>query len=534
MSYICRKNPVMKRQRYPVSTSSFEKIRKGDYLYVDKTEYVYSLISDPGFYFLARPRRFGKSLLISTLEAFYKGEQELFKGLNIYSSLSDYKWDPYPVLHFDLSATAYMNNDSLIELLDTYLLQWEKKYEMKTSHKSVYQRLSILLETIYEKESKGIVILIDEYDSPLTNTIGNEPLQDHYREQLHGFYSILKAKESKIHFCMLTGVSKFGKISVFNGINNIRDISFSDTYAGVCGITEAELNIFFSQGIEELATHNGWNLREAFEKLKFNYEGYHFSKILLDIYNPYSLLYAIANKEISNYWSSSGIPTLLSKSIVDLDYNLKDMNGASASQEMLENISIYKKDPVALFYQTGYLTIKGYDRTSEIYILGYPNREVENGILSDILSLYLPEQRDVNVSIIFMRNTLCEGNPKEFINILKAFLAGIPSRLRTNVGQYENYYHTIFYCITSLIGLNVEAEYNTSGGFIDILIKTAEFIYVIELKINGDAKDALNQIEKKDYAAQFTTDTRVVYKIGIGFSKKTHNIDSYIIETRPS
>ncbi|MBD5356124.1 MAG: ATP-binding protein [Bacteroides sp.] len=520
----------MGKLNYPISTADFERIRKENFVYVDKTQYLYSLVSTSGFYFLSRPRRFGKSLLLSTLEAYFLGKKELFKGLEIYS-LQPSEWTQYPVLHLDLSGKAYVGKDSLTSLLDMHLHAWEMEYGIDKPRQAVDERFNVVIETVAAKSGEKVVVLVDEYDSPLSDSIGNEELLEYFRTQLHGFYSVLKKTEKHIQFCMLTGVTKFGKVSVFSGLNNLRDISLNNKYAGICGITEDELHKYFMPGVEELADTEGWSIEDAFNQLKFYYDGYHFSKSLLDVYNPYSVINALAELEIANYWCASGIPTLLSKSLKNIDYNLEKLNGTMVSAEMLSNLSAYQTDPVALFYQTGYLTIKGYDRPTNLFILGYPNREVERGILGNILRLYVPnsDYTDVNVVVTFLRESLKRGEPEKFISQLKTFLSGIPSKLRTRISKYENYYHTIFYCIASLIGLDVNVEYNTSEGFIDMLIKTSGYIYIIELKINGNAESAIHQIEDKHYAEQFTTDHRKLYKIGIGFSKKTHNINSFII-----
>ncbi len=518
----------MEKLDYPVSTANFERIRTEGFIYVDKTQYIYSLVSKSGFYFLSRPRRFGKSLLLSTIESYFLGKKELFKGLAI-DNLKSGEWLSYPVLHLDLSGKAYVDKNSLTSLLDMHLQAWETEYGIGNPRQAVDERFNVVIETVAAKSGKKIVVLVDEYDSPLSDSIGNEELQELFRDQLHGFYSVLKKTEKHIQFCMLTGVTKFGKVSVFSGLNNLRDISLENKYAAICGITEDELHRYFIAGIEDLADAEGWNVEETLDRLKFNYDGYHFSKSLLDVYNPYSVMNALAKEEIADYWCASGMPTLLSKSLRNIDYNLERLNGIMVSNQMLGNLSVYQTEPVALFYQTGYLTIKSYDRSTNLFTLGYPNREVERGILGDILKLYVPDYGDVNVAITLMRESLKRGEPDKFIDQLKAFLAGIPSKLRTRIAQYENYYHTIFYCIASLIGLDVSVEYNTSEGFIDLLIRTSRYIYIIELKINGNAESAIQQIVDKHYTHPFTTDPRHLYKIGIGFSKETHNIDSFII-----
>ncbi|MDE6409337.1 MAG: ATP-binding protein [Muribaculaceae bacterium] len=519
----------MKEQKYPVSTSDFERIRREGYLYVDKTAYIHTLVKYGVFYFLGRPRRFGKSLLLSTLEAYFLGKRDLFKGLAI-DKLEPEEWTAYPVLHLDMSREAFIDKSSLQNLLEGHLIYWEKELGIIDIQATAAQRFVNVIRETANRSGKKVVILIDEYDSPLSASIDNPELLRLYREQLHGFYTVLKSLETHIQFCMLTGVTKFGKVSVFSGLNNLKDISLSDRYAGICGITEEELRSYFSRGIKGMANKYGWSEEETLEKLKYNYDGYHFSEGMTDIYNPYSLLNAMADKKIGSFWCASGLPTLLSKSLMEKDYDVERLNGSAVSVSMLENISVYSTEPEALFYQTGYLTIKDYDPETELFTLGYPNREVERGILNDILRIYSSGDGDVSGMVTLMRESLRKGRPEEFVRLLKSFLSGIPSKLRSKVSKYENYYHTIFYCITSLIGLDVNAEYNTSEGFIDILVKTPDYIYVIELKVNGTAEDAIRQIELKNYADPFYTGSgKNIYKIGIGFSKSTHNIETYKI-----
>lgn len=515
----------MEHPKYPVSTADFERIRRERFAYVDKTDYVHSLVSTGVFYFLGRPRRFGKSLLISTLEAYFHGKRELFRGLAI-DGLHEGEWVSYPVLHLNLSGKTYADAGSLDSLLDMYLSGWETEYGVTNPRKAADERFESVIRAAAESAGRRVVVLVDEYDTPLSDSIGNPELQEKFREQLHGFYSVLKKTEKYIQFCMLTGVTKFGKVSVFSGLNNLRDISLENEYAGICGLTEEELHSYFGNGVESLANAEQWSVADTFEQLKYNYDGYHFSSQMLDVYNPFSVLNALAKREIADYWASSGMPTLLSKSLRDADYDLRNLDGIKVTRQMLDNLSAYSTDPVALFYQTGYLTIKEYDRASGLYTLGFPNREVEWGMLNNVLGLYTREEGDSGAAVSMMRDSLRKGRPEEFVALLRSYLAGIPSQLRARVSKFENYYHTIFYCITSLIGLDVNAEYNTSRGFIDILVKTPDFIYVIELKVNGSAATAMRQIEKTGYADQFATDPRRIYLVGLGFSKRTSNITS--------
>lgn len=373
----------MDKQIYPVSTASFETIRTRGFVYVDKTDYVHELVSEGVFYFLARPRRFGKSLLLSTIEAYFLGKRHLFEGLAI-DKLQPGEWKRYPVLHLNLSGKAYLDSESLMSHLDMYLSKWEADYGIEKRREAADERFTEIIEKLSKDADSKVVILIDEYDSPLSSVIDRPNLLELYREQLHGFYSVLKAMENHIQFCMLTGVTKFGKVSVFSGLNNLKDISFNNRYAGICGITETELHSCFKPGIEKLAEQEGCGNDEVYNRLKFYYDGYHFSRSLLDIYNPFSVLNALYDSEIRPYWCSSGLPTLLAKMVRIKDYDMQDMAGSIVSEQRLDTLSVYDTDAVSLFFQTGYLTIKSYDRSLKSYVLGYPNREVERGILDNI------------------------------------------------------------------------------------------------------------------------------------------------------
>lgn len=516
---------MTKKTLYPVSTADFERIRTENYVYVDKTEYVYSLVTEGVFFFLGRPRRFGKSLLLSTLEAYFKGRKDLFTGLAI-ERLMPGKWESYPVLHLNLSGKSYCTPESLPSLLDMHIGKWEKEYGIGKTRTALDERFYLLIESVAKQTGKKVVVLIDEYDSPLSDTIDNPELQHTFRELLYGFYSVLKKAEADIKFCMLTGVTKFGKVSVFSGLNNLKDISFVNSYAGICGVTEEELRLVYATGIDDMAISNGWTREETLEKLKFHYDGYHFSRSLTDVYNPFSINNALYEGLIKDYWCASGLPTVLSKSLRKLDYDLEVLNGAIVDESSLSEMSMYTADPVSLFYQTGYLTLKSFDPVDELYTLGYPNREVERGIMNNVLKVYVPESSNIKATISAMRESLASGDPVRFIKLLNAFLCGVPSKLRRGIAKYENYYHTIFYCIASLIGLDTNVEYNTSEGYIDMIVRTEAYIYLIELKINGNALDALRQIDSRHYFRAFQTDERKLFKIGIGFSKKTHSIDS--------
>ena len=516
---------------YPIDRASFRGIRQEGFLYVDKTAYIDTLVRNKGkYYFLARPRRFGKSLFLDTLAEFFSGNRALFKGLAI-DTLQPQEWETYPVLRFNLSGKSYLDKYDLKNKLNLQLELLEKEFNINQSIDSldVEERFLKLITNIKDKTCKDVVILIDEYDAPLSSSIDNHELQKIFREQLHGFYSLLKGAENMIRFCMLTGVTRYGKVSVFSGLNNLKDITFSDEFAAVCGITKNELALNYQDGIEALALKKGITIDETFELLKFHYDGYHFSESMVDIYNPFSINNAFYENAIDDYWCQSGTPTLLAKSLMKNDYDIASLNGRQVEEKALTDLSMEAIKPIPLFYQTGYLTLKAYDPKRGRFTIGYPNREVEAGILNNVLSVYLPDNDDQQGYVYDMEDFLEAGNPEAFIKTLKSFLSGIPSRLHAIVDRYENYYHTIFYCLASLLGLDVHAEYATSEGSIDILVKTESFIYIIELKVNGTAEDAIRQIEQKHYSSPFEADGRRVFKIGLGFSKESATIESAII-----
>lgn len=517
----------MKTLNYPIGKQSFADIRRGDYVYVDKTAYIPLLLKNGTYKFLSRPRRFGKSLLISTLEAFFQGKRELFKGLAI-DSLKPEPWEEHVVLHFDFSGRNYQSADDLSDSLSDILSRIENAMGLSAISKDPSGRLDQIVRSAFERSGRGVVILIDEYDNPITSAIGKPELQDEIRNILYSFYASLKSLDPFIRFCMLTGVTKYGKMSVFSGLNNLHDISFNEEFAAICGVTEDELHSNFNPGVERLAEKSGVSTEEAYRQLKLNYDGYHFSEEMLDVYNPYSIINALSTSKIRNYWFGTGTPTLLVKVLEREDFDVRQLNGSEASFDQLSNISALSVDPKALFYQTGYLTIKDYDPEFDSFTLGFPNREVESGFMDNLLQIYT--HNESSSVIRNMTRDLRNGKAKEFVERLASYLAGIPYDLRKNAGRYENYYHTIFYAIFSLLGTDVNAEYHTSQGSIDLLIRTAGYIYILELKINGTAQNAIGQIHENGYSSPFMSDGRKIILIGLGFSKRTNTIESSEIE----
>lgn len=516
---------------YPVTIANFRKIREEGFLYIDKTSYLHKLLqSKESYFFLARPRRFGKSIFVSMMQEFFLGNRVLFNGLDIYA-LRPQEWESYPVLRFDLSGNSYLQKSDLDSALSDMMEEYETEYGISvTSPRNTSSRFEKLIRAAFQKTGKQVVVLIDEYDSPLTAAFGDPDLHEFFRQQLYGFYSVLKKMEECIKFCFLTGVTRYGKLSVFSGLNNLEDISFLDDYAGICGITEEELHSFYDEGISQFASEKGYNKEDVYNQLKFYYDGYHFTESLLDVYNPYSLNRALKYRKIQDYWSESGTPTLFLKLLMNKDYDLDRLQGAVVSPSELSDLDSYTSDPIALFFQTGYLTLKQYDEENQVFTLGYPNREVESGILRNILKTYNPEDNRLSRILLDMKKWLNKGDPEEFINCLKTYFASIPPDLKERVARYENYYHTIIYCLLTLLGLETKAEYGTAAGYIDLTIHTSDYIYVIELKLNGSASDAMAQIERKNYCAPFALDSRRVIRVAMGFSKEAQNITDYIID----
>lgn len=518
----------MTRQKYPLGMANFEKIRKEDYVYVDKTRYVHELASEGTYYFLARPRRFGKSLFLNTLEAYFQAKRDLFKGLAI-DRLECGEWEWHPVLHLDLTGKSYTDRDSLARILQACMAECEERYGLEEIDLPFDERFRKLILTLEQRYDKKVVVLVDEYDSPLSDVIDNPALFQLYQQQLHGFYSVLKKTEKSLRFCMLTGVTKFGKVSVFSGLNNLRDITFNDAYAGICGITKEELYQYFNLGVERLARKMGISEEDVYLKLKRNYDGYHFSACLLDVYNPFSLLNVLADQRMFGYWCASGVPTLLSKVLKDFNFDFTSLPCKTVSQAKLENLAAYHTDPIALLYQTGYLTIKGYDIKRNRYTVGYPNLEVEEGLLENVLGCYMPAADDVGNTITDLAECLEEGDAEGFVKALGAFLSGIPFTLGEIVSRYERYYHTVMYCIMTLLGMKLKVDYPMAEGSPDVVVETPHYVYVMELKINGDASAAMRQIDERHYVAPFAADPRQVIKIGIGFSPAHHTVASFEI-----
>lgn len=509
--------------KYPIGQQSFVRLRTENFIYVDKTCYIEKLLTGSKYYFLGRPRRFGKSLFLSTLKCFFEGKRELFKGLYIDSA--DWNWEPHPVLYLDLNNQQYKEENNLDILIEDFLSTREREYGLQPSQQDHSIRFAGLIRRMYETTGKGVVILVDEYDKPLVNNIHNRQRFEMYRDKLATIYSNFKSSADYITLVFLTGVSRFGKLSVFSGLNNIHDISFLPQYAAICGITEEELLSNFKHGIEELGEESCNSFDEVVSMLKRWYDGYHFAEKSPDIYNPFSILHVMADKYYDNYWISSGTPTLLVEQLKRTDSDLTKLLNIRCSRNALRGLDIDNITPESLFYQTGYLTIKHYDPQRQLYRLGLPNIEVKQGFFEFLLPYYSNmNNSDVRTFVFDFLDEMEEGLVDAFMKRLESMFAGIGYDMHFDE---ERNVQNAFLILFSLIGLNVDAEVKTSDGRIDILVRTKDYVYIMELKYDGTPEEALQQIERKEYALPWAIDGRKVVEIGINYSSKKRRIDGW-------
>ena len=511
--------------KYPIGIQDFEKLRTNGYSYVDKSRFVYKLATEGEYYFLSRPRRFGKSLFLSTLEAYFQGKKELFEGLAIYDLETD--WKKYPIFHIDLNTANFREKDSLYTVLNDYLTTWECKYGTRESEATLARRFKGVIARAAEKEGCGVVILIDEYDKPILQTLRDPELQAEHRAQLKAFYSVLKTQDRYIKFAFLTGVTKFGKVSVFSDLNNLTDISMDHRYISICGMTEKELLTNFKEGINELAEANGDTEEATIAKLKARYDGYHFEENTIGIYNPFSVLNTLSRLRYKDYWFETGTPTFLVDLLKMHNYRLPDMTKERVSDDVINSVDSLSTNPIPVIYQSGYLTIKGYDERFKKYLLGFPNREVEEGFLNFLLPLYTSAGNNSPFLVDEFVQDVESGNPERFMQRMKAFFADTSYQV---VGNAELYFQNAMYLVFKIMGFYTQVERPTSDGRIDAIIQTPNYIYVIECKLDRTADEAIKQIENNGYAEPFLMDKRKLYKIGVSFSSETRGVAEYKIK----
>ncbi|MBQ9587634.1 MAG: AAA family ATPase, partial [Bacteroidales bacterium] len=476
--------------KFPLGIQDFSEIRKESYVYIDKTDLIYRLATSGKYYFLSRPRRFGKSLLLSTLEAYFSGRKELFDGLNIAGLES--KWEEHPVYHLDLNTEDYSTVKALKDKLNISLSNWEALYGSNPNEKSLSTRFEGALRRASEKTGKGVVVLVDEYDKPLLQAIGKETLQSRYRSILKAFYSALKSCDRYIRFAFLTGVTKFGKVSIFSDLNNLTDLTFDRRYTNICGITEKELHNYFDDSVAQLAEANGVGKEECYAQLREYYDGYHFGADTEGLYNPYSLLSTLSSGQFGDYWYETGTPTFLVQQLQKTEYQLENITEENLSSDTLNSIDTMDENPLPLLYQSGYLTIKDYDKEFKTYRLGFPNREVREGFIKYLSKYYIPKNRNSIIDISQFVKDVRAGKVEEFMQRLATFFAKGDYAI---MGDKELYFQNAMYVFFTLLGLYVEVERHTTDGRMDILVQTKDYVYIFELKIDKSADKALRQIE---------------------------------------
>ena len=506
----------MATKLYPIGMQTFSEIREEDFLYVDKTEYIYRMTHTSGkYFFLARPRRFGKSLLVSTMQSYFEGKKELFKGLAIEKLEKD--WTEYPVLHFDMSGGKHMEPEQLELYLGYILEDQEKKWGINEPRIGANNRFIDLINTAYEKSGKQVVVLIDEYDAPMLDVAHEKEQLDVLRNIMRNFFSPLKYSEAKLRFVFLTGITKFSQLSIFSELNNITNVSMHQEYAGICGITKEELLDKFDEDIDVLAGRLGLTHEQALSKLKENYDGYHFTWPSSDIFNPYSLLNCLAEGQMNSYWFGSGTPTYLLNMMRKYDFTPIDLGEQmDASKDDFDAATETMTTIMPLLYQSGYITIKNYDPETELYTLALPNKEVRIGLYRSMLPHYLAAKSAMcNTTVAKMSALINKGNMDGALQLLKTFWETVPYCDNTD---YEGHYQQTMYIIFALLtNFRILVEQHTFRGRTDITMETKDTIYVIELKFNKSAQEALDQINNKHYADAFALKGKTVEKIGMNF-----------------
>lgn len=515
----------------PTSVQSFKTLRENGYLYVDKTKYIWDLVESGGReYFLSRPRRFGKSLFLSTIEGYFLGRKDLFEGLYIFdkeNDRGDKAWLQYPVIKFALSGGSYDTPNGLSEILRQVLLQAESRYEVKPDTEDLAARFKTDIQLISEKCGLPVVVLVDEYDKPLLETEGTEQNESN-RELYKAFFSVIKDQDEFIKFVFFTGVTKYSKVSIFSDLNQLKDISLLKKYSSICGITEDEMKAVFEPEIHGMADELHISVGDCLEELRMRYDGYHFSEDSEGVYNPFSLLNALFDHEFGDYWFESGTPTFLVKKLTDSSVSLNSLiNGISCDSYEMRDYRMDDPDPVPLFYQSGYLTIKNYDRRFDSYELGFPNEEVKYGFLKSLVPyVFGGSDRSKAFSVTNMVKALEKGDGTLLFEQLYSIFAGIPY-MEKGTSKYESVWRNQIYLIFLLVGQYVTCEEHLSGGRSDCVVETQNYIWIFEFKVDKTAAEAINQIDEKDYAGKYLSDSRKVIKAGVDFSSEKRNIDDW-------
>ncbi len=515
------------RRRYPVGIQTFSKIRQGGYVYVDKTALVHRLANESdGAFFLSRPRRFGKSLLVSTLQAYFEGRRDLFCGLQ--AERLESAWKSHPVIRLDLSTVKTRDPEVLRDLLDAALSFEEAKWGRDDAMKTPGSRLMGLIRRAYAQAGAPVVVLVDEYDAPLLNVVDDPQALPAFQDVMREFFAPLKACDEYLRFVFITGITKFAQLSIFSELNNLTNISMQPGYAAICGITEEELATQLSWDVDELAQALGLSRAETLATLKRQYDGYHFCDPSPDVYNPYSLLGAFRDGRVGDYWFATGTPTFLVELLRRQEWDISTLGSCQAREEEFDVPAQRMRAPLPMLYQGGYLTIKAYDALTRTFTLGIPNEEVSRGLSKSLVEHASPDALREHYSFLDAFSAdLRTGDIEHALQDMRAYLASIPYHLSS---RDERGFQTKFYLIFDLLGIQIETEFKTATGRIDAVVKTAGTVYVMEFKYNKTPEEALAQIDAKDYALPFSADGRKLVKVGVNFSEKEQTIDGWVVD----
>lgn len=532
-------------RKLPIGIQSFEKLREGGYIYIDKTEFIYNLVHTGQIYFLSRPRRFGKSLFLSTLKAYFEGKKELFNGLKIEQLEKDNPdaWKTYPVIYLNFAQNSFSKEVSLEKTINLQLDEYEKKYEIQADYKDPLDptnfsgRFINIVQTARKKTGLQAAVLIDEYDKPLLDAQSNESLVNENRETLRGLYVTLKALDEDLKFVFLTGVTKFSKVSIFSDLNQLEDISLSSQYATACGITEKEMLENLGQEVEGFAAQNKLSKEDCIAQLEKMYDGYHFYENSEGVYNPFSLLNALKKQDFSFYWFATGTPTFLIKKLQESTMNYMDLsNGVEATAQELQDYRSDNPNPVPLFYQTGYLTIKGYDREFGVYLLKYPNNEVKYAFINSLAPAILNNNRSTGLDVVSFARDIKKGDIESVMARFKSLFATLPyttARKEKQDSVIEQNFQNVFYLVFTLLGQWSTVEETSSFGRADCVLLNGNNVFIFEFKRDKTADEALNQIEEAKYAGPYKSSGKRIIKIGASFSTKERNLVEWkIVEER--
>ena len=527
--------------KYPIGIQDFERIIEDGYVYLDKTGLVYDLVHNGTIYFLCRPRRFGKSLLVSTLKCYFEGKKELFKGLAIDKLEKD--WKQYPVLHLSFGGQNLVEPYALDKVLEEFVAMAERIYGREELAETLGSRFKAVLGKAHQKTGMRAVVLIDEYDKPLLDvmdmdipvgkTLNKISLEEYNRNLLKGFYSVFKEADADLQFVLLTGVTKFSQVSVFSGFNQPNDISMDEHYEALCGITEEELYSTFDEQIKAMAVRYKTTEEGMKYKLKRKFDGYHFSSNLLDIYNPFSILNSLSKKKLSDFWFRTGTPTYLVRLLSHFKENLNELTGKYYPTSSFVDYRADVEAPLPMIYQSGYLTIKDWNMNMDSYLLDFPNDEVKNGFLTLVATSYLQPKESTDAFVLQVVSAMDVGDCKQLENLMTSFFASIPysQRRKDDEREKERYFQYTFYLVLRMIScFTVFIEKQQSEGRVDCVVETPNYIYIFEFKRDGSAEEALKQIEDMGYAREYAADGRKIYQIGCNFSSKTGTIDGWKVE----